>query len=301
MAIEVVHENIVRIIDVDVAKEGFLYVVMEFLDGPTLSEQKDQWGDLDWGLKVLGQICQGLMALHSHNLVHRDLKPENIVVSRGDAQRGFNVKIVDFGISSWSTTQQLEIQTTLAKATRGASLSAPPVAPAKEEEQPPVALKVPLAFDFADGGDTIAPTRAAHTGTGRLTNEQAGTPRFMAPEQIQLGTAASQSTDIWAVGVIAHRILAKTWPFSDEAFVDLLTGVETPEVDSIRKHAPRIDAQIAQAVDRCLDLDPQKRPTAKELVELISSKVRFSPSPALIESQLSKSDSFKGLQDRSLR
>jgi serine/threonine protein kinase len=110
-----------------------------------------------------------------------------------------------------------------------------------------------------------------------LTKKRIGTPRFMAPEQIQVGTIASQSADIWAVGVIAHLILARSWPMSDEAFSDLMTGVGVPEVISLRRRTPQIDAHIADLVDSCLDLDPNKRPAASKIVEIISREMERSP------------------------
>lgn len=276
MAVEVLHENIVRVMDVDVAKEGFLYVVMEFLDGRTLSELKGRWGDVDWGLKVLAQVCTGLNALHQHNLVHRDLKPGNIVISNGQNPRDFNVKIVDFGISSWETAQTLEKHSLQAKAAYSKdSIPAEPASASESVEPEAAPVMPPFLAEFADGEDTIAPTRAAGTHHSTyLSQEHAGTPRYMAPEQLKNGAPANQATDIWAVGVIAYQLLANKWPFSDEGFTDMLSGISTPTIDSIQKAVPSIDPKVSDILDGCLDSNPSKRPSAQKLVKVMAEVVK---------------------------
>jgi serine/threonine protein kinase len=67
--------------------DGAPYFVMELVEGVTL----DQWivrnggpPPLDVALKVMGQICDGVAAIHAANTVHRDLKPSNILVDAND-------------------------------------------------------------------------------------------------------------------------------------------------------------------------------------------------------------------------
>jgi serine/threonine protein kinase len=248
---------------------------MEYLDGLTLAEVKQRWGNLDWGLKVLCQICLGLGELHKHNLVHRDLKPANLVISEGDKESDFTVKIVDFGISSWNTVQKLDrismYPEPVASVASVASIPPPKLPPS---DPPPAdgAVKSPFSMDFAMGESTAPPAPTGHTkshASSCFSNERAGTPRFMAPEQLQLSKPATPDSDIWALGVIAHRILAKQWPISEEALSDLLTGIAAPEVVSILKFLPDLNPKIAAVIDSCLDLDPQKRPAAQTVAETI--------------------------------
>ncbi len=97
VACQVDHENVVRILDVDVASAGFLYIVMELVDGTTLKDEL-LGHDLRWRLDVLRQIARGLAALHDAGVVHRDLKPANVLVTQATSG-GLRVKITDFGIA----------------------------------------------------------------------------------------------------------------------------------------------------------------------------------------------------------
>ncbi|MCU0663602.1 MAG: ATP-binding protein [Myxococcota bacterium] len=278
MAVEVLHENVVRVFDVDVAPEGFLYVVMEYLEGKDLSDLRENWGNLEWGLKVLRQVCSGLHELHKHNLVHRDLKPTNLIVINGDSNRDFRVKITDFGISSWAVAQNLP---RLSESPHAPFLSGDPALPAASDAPKPPPFGSPTragaaspAFPQAfalDGEDTAPPAHTLHgnqTGT-LLSYDWAGTPRFMSPEQLQRGEQPGKATDIWAIGVIAHRILANQWPIEEESFADLLTGVGTPKPKPIGQVLPGLNSKIAAAIDRCLDYNPNLRPSAKELADLV--------------------------------
>ncbi|MCA9676354.1 MAG: serine/threonine protein kinase, partial [Myxococcales bacterium] len=97
IASKIHHPNVVGVVDVDVSATGFLYVVMELVDGTSLKALAPRHGDAAWALPLLAQIADGLDALHQAGVVHRDLKPANLLVTggRGDAA----VKITDFGVS----------------------------------------------------------------------------------------------------------------------------------------------------------------------------------------------------------
>ncbi len=73
----------------------FAYIVMEYLDGPSLREMLEQGR---FSIDQIRTTMQGLLAglQHSHSLgvVHRDVKPANIMFSKGR-----EVKITDFGIA----------------------------------------------------------------------------------------------------------------------------------------------------------------------------------------------------------
>jgi serine/threonine protein kinase len=71
------------------------FISMELVAGETLRECLTTGAmPLRRGLKIAGQICEGLATAHEAGLVHRDLKPENIKVSID----GF-AKILDFGLA----------------------------------------------------------------------------------------------------------------------------------------------------------------------------------------------------------
>jgi serine/threonine protein kinase len=95
------HPNVVSIVDIDVAKSGFIFLVMELVEkGTTLSDVRRRNRDVPWTLGVLAQVAEGIDAIHGAGIIHRDLKPGNILLSRGADGRKPLVKITDFGISS---------------------------------------------------------------------------------------------------------------------------------------------------------------------------------------------------------
>ena len=75
-------------------KRNYLYVVMEFIDGQTLT----QWmidhpkPDLATVRGIAGQIARGLRAFHRMEMLHQDLRPDNIMIDKTGTAR-----IIDFG------------------------------------------------------------------------------------------------------------------------------------------------------------------------------------------------------------
>jgi len=96
-ASRLVHPNIVAIHDRgEVA--GRPYFVMEYLEGPTLTDWIRAPGErpLDERLAVAGQICDALEFAHRHRIVHRDVKPGNVVLVGAPGRE--RAKLLDFGI-----------------------------------------------------------------------------------------------------------------------------------------------------------------------------------------------------------
>jgi tRNA A-37 threonylcarbamoyl transferase component Bud32 len=93
------HENIVKVIDV-VEDQGFLCILMELAEGPTLQDRVDDEGPLPprHAFDIAAQIARGLEAAHEEKLVHRDVKPANVMLvgPRGEE----TVKVVDFGLAA---------------------------------------------------------------------------------------------------------------------------------------------------------------------------------------------------------
>jgi serine/threonine-protein kinase len=152
---EVKHANVVTIVDVDVAKLGFPFMVMELItDGTTLYNVRRRKQDVPWTLGVLLQVCEGISALHAAGIIHRDLKPSNILLSRGRDGRKPIVKITDFGISR--VADDMRLSDMIMRAATPSMLA--------EEEMRPAALSDPqpgaeiedgsidLEIDFDDGG-----------------------------------------------------------------------------------------------------------------------------------------------------
>jgi Tol biopolymer transport system component len=79
----------------DVGREGETeYLVMEYLEGQTLSERLGSGGlPLDQTLRYGIEIADALDKAHRQGIVHRDLKPGNVMITKS------GVKMLDFGLA----------------------------------------------------------------------------------------------------------------------------------------------------------------------------------------------------------
>jgi serine/threonine protein kinase len=93
------HPHIVTILDFDVGADGHPYLVMEYLNGPSLAEELRARGpfDLSTVRRIVAPLGAALQLAHGRGIVHRDLKPPNIVSHRYDSGEVV-YKIIDFGL-----------------------------------------------------------------------------------------------------------------------------------------------------------------------------------------------------------
>ena len=89
------HPNIVAVYDYGETSE-LAYIVMEFVDGPslkTLLDRGERFSVPDT-VRVMDGVLEGLQFSHAHGVVHRDIKPANIMLTADG-----RAKIADFGIA----------------------------------------------------------------------------------------------------------------------------------------------------------------------------------------------------------
>lgn len=93
------HPNTVSVIDYGQTEDGLLYLVMEFLRGPTLTHVlRNESLRAPRIADLVAQILSGLEEAHDAGVVHADLKSDNVVVERRRGDWDL-VKVVDFGIA----------------------------------------------------------------------------------------------------------------------------------------------------------------------------------------------------------
>ncbi|MBJ6761205.1 serine/threonine protein kinase [Myxococcaceae bacterium JPH2] len=92
------HPHVVSIVDKGNTTTTY-YLVMEFVDGPSLRElMRTPPQDSPVLLRRMLEICRAIEYAHGRGVIHRDLKPENILL---DQQAGGIAKVSDFGLASF--------------------------------------------------------------------------------------------------------------------------------------------------------------------------------------------------------
>ena len=108
------HPNVVELYDQGVLPDSTTYLVMELLEGESLSARLKRDGALSDELLVpiATELCDALGAIHAAGVIHRDVKPGNIFVARVPAgapasEQKTRAKILDFGIArvEWAETR----------------------------------------------------------------------------------------------------------------------------------------------------------------------------------------------------
>jgi serine/threonine-protein kinase len=89
------HPNIVTTLDVG-ESQGFHYIAMEYVEGPTVREMIREQGRIleAAAVAIVTQVAAGLAHAARFNIIHRDIKPSNIIV----AQDG-TAKLCDLGLA----------------------------------------------------------------------------------------------------------------------------------------------------------------------------------------------------------
>ncbi len=94
------HTNAVTVTDFGQTQDGYVYIVMELLEGRTLRDILAKEAPLDAARSVslMLQVSAAVAAAHDAGIIHRDLKPANIfIVQRTEVPS--LVKVLDFGIA----------------------------------------------------------------------------------------------------------------------------------------------------------------------------------------------------------
>jgi serine/threonine protein kinase len=103
--------------------------------------------------------------------------------------------------------------------------------------------------------------RALEATSAHQTSSRAGTPAFMAPEQVR-GAAVTPAIDVFALGALAYYAATGELPFG---------GADPAVLYRILEQEPDLalcPQPLRLLLSRCLDKDPQRRPTPAEVLEL---------------------------------
>ena len=246
------HDNIVVIYEVG-EHNGAPYIVLEFLTGKPLTEltQNGQKMPYARAVELMCSILRALQCAHEHGIVHRDLKPDNIFITESG-----NVKVLDFGIAK--VLQQAQ-QGDGPKGSGG--------------------IRMPSPLELATG------TNTSLTRVGTIM----GTLKYMSPEQWGIGIEIDHLTDIWAVGVLLHRMICGRHPLHplDGNQLVVTAMLELPMPSMQEAAPPDVPRELIQIIDRCLlKLKEQRWQSADELLRALEP---FLPGRRMKELQIDES------------
>ncbi|PYS74351.1 MAG: hypothetical protein DMF73_03825 [Acidobacteria bacterium] len=296
------HPNVVDVTDFGFSSsraERVAYLVMEYLDGCTLSDVlfEENRLPLYWVVDILEQVCSAVHEAHQQGIVHRDLKPDNIWLEP-NGLGGYRIKVLDFGIAKLGETASVDVEhlpasdsaedtatlvpssrpiaATAAAAEIGKTIAAPLenleaatlIHPSTASEEP--------AEDQADNGDQVTrmfPRARSTVAEARLTalplsnGGDTGLTRVGAILGTPLYMSPEQCrgehldprSDIYSLGIIAYQMLTGSPPFTGETTTIIRAHKESAPTP-VRQLNKKLPKRVARIVMSALEKDPAARP-----------------------------------------
>ncbi len=127
-----------------------------------------------------------------------------------------------------------------------------------------------MVTDFGIAKALSSASGATLTGIGVAI----GTPAFMSPEQAAGERHIDGRSDLYSLGIVSYQMLTGTLPFSAPSVAGILMKQITEAPPDLRKLRPDTPEDLALAIARCLEKDPQNRwPTADALRRALESRI----------------------------
>ena len=225
----IAHPNVVSATDFDRLPDGTCFLVLEYVRGVTLHHLLRKMGPLPEtrAVHIARQIAAGLGAAHAIGVLHRDLKPRNVMLVEPDP--------------------------------KGAA--GPPSVNERAPRRDHVKIidfglcKLPLERISTVGDDTRRV--AALTGKGVVF----GTPPYMAPETALGMDSVDERADLYALGIVAYKMLAGVHPFDATTETEHILANRVCIPPPIRVRAPGVDVsrEVESVVMRLLKKDVRAR------------------------------------------
>jgi tRNA A-37 threonylcarbamoyl transferase component Bud32 len=111
---------------------------------------------------------------------------------------------------------------------------------------------------------------------GGTAHAASGTPAYMAPERWH-GVPPTGAIDVWALGIMLHELIVGRHPIADAVLPKLAFAAGTVDLPDLP------ETPWAALVRACLELDPDSRPTAEELLHRLDQLLEPSAARAGVE------------------
>ncbi len=96
-----------------------------------------------------------------------------------------------------------------------------------------------------------------------------GTPLYVSPEAIRDPRTVTVAADIYSLGATLYHLVSGKPPFSHGTAYEVMRGHLEGRFRPLREVDETIPRGLAELIERCLAKQPEKRPTASELAELL--------------------------------
>jgi len=107
--------------------------------------------------------------------------------------------------------------------------------------------------------------RVAHRDVPALEGAMAGSPYYLAPEQMD-GRSVDRRSDVYSLGVVLYELLVGKKPFEGRSLEEITTAVKSAEVVPAHRVSPKIPLGLSVIAGRAMARDPDQRyPSARHL------------------------------------
>ena len=107
--------------------------------------------------------------------------------------------------------------------------------------------------------------RVAHRDVPALDGVVAGSPYYLAPEQMD-GRSVDRRSDVYSLGVVLYELLVGKKPFEGKSLEEITHAVKTAEVVPAHRVSPKVPLGLSVIAGRAMERDPDQRyPSARHL------------------------------------
>jgi serine/threonine-protein kinase len=107
--------------------------------------------------------------------------------------------------------------------------------------------------------------RVAHRDVPVLDGVVAGSPFYLAPEQIE-GRSVDRRSDVYSLGVVLYELLCGKRPFDGKSIDEITTAVRSAELVPPHRVSPKVPLGLSVIACRAMERDPDQRyPSARHL------------------------------------